>query len=109
MSVIAGVGGRAVGLRGTPGGWAIIARLARLRDAYALAIRLEIDERRLFLWVPVCAGAGAIVHLTAERDPSLPFSLGLMAACGLLAVMPSSPGPQAEESAAGPGADDASP
>ena len=87
MSVIAGVGGRAAGLRGTSGGWAIFARLARLRDAYALAMRLEIDERRLFLWVPVCAGAGAIVHLTAERDPSLPFSLGLMAACAVFAFL----------------------
>jgi competence protein ComEC len=73
MSVIAGVGGRATGLRGTAGSRAGFARLARLREAYALAIKLEIDERRLFLWVPVCAGAGAIVHLTAERDPSLLF------------------------------------
>ena len=87
MSVIAGIRGGAAGLRGAPGGWAWFARLARLRDAYALAMRVEIDERRLFLWVPVCTGAGAIVHLTAERDPSLPFSLGLMAACGLLALL----------------------
>ena len=84
MSVIAGVGGHATG---APQGWAVIARLSRLRDAYALAIRLEIDERRHFLRVPVCAGAGALVHLTAERDPSLPFSLGLMAACTLLALL----------------------
>ena len=87
MSVITGVGGQATGLRGAPGGWAIFARLLRLRDAFAQAITLEIDERRLFLWVPVCAGAGAVVHLTAEHDPSLLFSLGLMAACALLAAL----------------------
>ena len=87
MSVIAGVGSRATGLRGAPAGRAIPARLARLREALALAIRLEIDERRLFLWVPVCAGTGAVVQLTAERDPSLGFSLALMTACALLSVL----------------------
>ena len=84
MSVIVGVGGRAAG---APQGWEIAARFARLRESYALAIRLEIDERRLFLWVPVCAGAGAVVHLTAERDSSLPFCLALMAACAMLALL----------------------
>ena len=84
MSVIAGVRGRATG---APKGLAVPAGLTRLREAYALAIRLEIDERRLFLWIPVLAGAGAIVHLTAEREPSLPFSLGLMALCALLALL----------------------
>ncbi len=84
MSVIAGVGGRAAS---ASEGWGVVSRLTRLRGAYAHAIRLEIDERRLFLWVPVCAGAGAIVHLTADRDPSLWFSLALTAVCALLALI----------------------
>ena len=84
MSVIVGVGGRA---SGAPQGWDMSARLARLRNAYAIAIRLEIDERRLFLWVPVCAGAGAVVYLTAEQDPSLWFCLALTAICVPLAII----------------------
>jgi len=87
MSIIAGEGNRATGLRGAPEGWAIFARFSRLRAAYAFAIRLEIDGRRLFLWVPVCAGAGAVVHLTAEQDPSLGFALVLMTVCALLAIL----------------------
>jgi len=49
-------------------------------------------------------------HESAGPSWAFATTAGLaLAACGLLAVMPSSPGPQAEESAAGPGADDASP
>ena len=84
MSVVVGVGGRAAG---APQGWGLAARLTRLRDAYALAISLEIAERRLFLWVPVCAGAGAVVHLTADQTPSLWFCLALTFACSCLAFV----------------------
>ena len=49
--------------------------LAQWRAACVRAIRLEIEERRLFLWVPVCAGAGAITHLLAEQEAHLGFCL----------------------------------
>ena len=39
--------------------------LAQWRAVCLRAFRIEIDERRLFLWVPVCGGAGAITHLLA--------------------------------------------
>ena len=84
MVSIAGIGGRATG---APRRWASFALLAQLHDAYARAISLEIAERRLFLWVPVCVGTGAVVHLTADRDPSLAFTVGLMTLCASLAMV----------------------
>ena len=56
---------------------------AQWRAACLRAFRLEIDERRLFLWVPVCAGAGAIAHLLAEQEANLSFTLALT---GVLAL-----------------------
>lgn len=50
-----------------------------LRQLYAEAFQREVDERRLILWVPVCAGAGAVLHLTAPREPWLPFVAALTA------------------------------
>jgi competence protein ComEC len=41
---------------------------------FSRALAQEIAERRLFLWLPVAAGAGVICYLFAEREPSLPFA-----------------------------------
>ena len=87
MASVAGVGGRAAGFRGTPGTGRLAVLFVRLRARYASALRVEIDERRLFLWVPVLAGAGAVVHLSADHDPSLFISLCLLALCAGLALV----------------------
>jgi len=39
------------------------------RGRLVAAFELEWSERRFFLWLPVCAGAGAIVNLLAATDP----------------------------------------
>ena len=41
--------------------------------AWIDAIERERAERRLFLWLPVAAGAGVVLYMTADRDPSIPF------------------------------------
>ncbi|WP_395665332.1 ComEC/Rec2 family competence protein [Methylocella sp.] len=56
--------------------------LARL---YAQAFEQECAQRRLFLWLPVCVGAGAVLHLGADREPSLPLLLLLACAAVLCA------------------------
>lgn len=61
--------------------------LALWRARLAAALQCEIDERRLDLWVPVAAGAGAILYLGAERESALWFSALLFAAATLLAVV----------------------
>ena len=48
--------------------------VGRWRVAMAAAFQTEIDERRLFLWVPVLAGAGVVVYFTADREPSAVYS-----------------------------------
>ena len=53
----------------------------------AVAWQREIDERRLALWVPVAAGAGAVLYLGAEREPPLWFSGVLFACTALFAVL----------------------
>ena len=46
--------------------------LARaLREKFAAAIEEEYAYRRPALWLPVAAGAGAVLSLTADREPSL--------------------------------------
>lgn len=51
------------------------ARLARfgdlVRENLHRAIDIELAERRFFLWLPVAAGAGVVLYLTADREPSL--------------------------------------
>ena len=87
MVSVAGVGGRSAPVRGAPQAGVAFAWLAGWRVAFGAGWRREIDERRLFLWVPVCAGAGAVVHLTATREPSLVFALVLFLVCAGLALM----------------------
>jgi competence protein ComEC len=42
--------------------------------ALTRAVDEEIAQRRLFLWVPVAAGAGVGFYLEADREPSLGFA-----------------------------------
>ena len=51
----------------------------RLRHAFAAAFELEVSQRRLFLWLPVAAGAGVVLYFGADREPSLGYA-GLLAA-----------------------------
>lgn len=62
---------------------AVGARLQALQGALGDAFALEQAWRRPFLWLPVAAGAGAIVNLMADRDPPLAASL---AACIVFAA-----------------------
>ena len=54
---------------------AVRARAARLRpaaglwQAYAEAFAVEWETRRLFLWLPVCAGTGVLLYLAAGHEP----------------------------------------
>ena len=47
---------------------------------FRAAIEIEIAHRRLFLWLPVAAGAGVILYFAADREPSLGYA-GVLAAC----------------------------
>src|ERR1700691_3090329 len=40
------------------------------RRLFLNALELEFSERRLFLWLPVAAGSGAVWYLLADREPS---------------------------------------
>ncbi|MGP8232143.1 MAG: ComEC/Rec2 family competence protein [Methylovirgula sp.] len=44
---------------------------AAARRLFQDAIEIEIAERRFFLWLPVAAGAGVVLYLVADREPSL--------------------------------------
>lgn len=46
-------------------------RLAGWRAALFGAFLLEIDRRRLFLWLPVAFGAGIVAYFQAESEPAL--------------------------------------
>lgn len=46
-------------------------KLAELRQLFARAFETEVALRRLFLWLPVAAGAGVICYLCADSEPSL--------------------------------------
>ena len=63
--------------------WSLGALPGRLRDAWAV----EIERRRLFLWLPVAQGIGILLYFAADREPSL---LAAIVACivpALLAVL----------------------
>ncbi len=53
--------------------------IARWRVDFGGAFQREIDERRLFLWVPALAGAGDALYFSADREPSLAFAAILFA------------------------------
>ena len=61
--------------------WSLAEAFARIHDSAVL----EIEARRLFLWVPVCAGTGVVLYMTADHEPAfwaiaLLFSLSAAAA-----------------------------
>ena len=58
---------------------------AWLRLRFAAALRQEVERRRPFLWLPVAAGAGAILNLTANREPSLLLASACLALFTLVA------------------------
>ncbi len=61
---------------------------SRAFAALSAAWDREVDERRLFLWVPVCVGAGVTLYFVADREPSLFFCILLCAtfACAAAAT-----------------------
>jgi competence protein ComEC len=56
----------------------IRSRIEGLREKLAAALEEELAWRRPALWLPVAAGAGAILSLTADREPSLVTALVLL-------------------------------
>ena len=51
--------------------------LPRLIAWFTAAAVSEIEARRLFLWVPVAAGAGVVAYLTSDHEPALWLTGGL--------------------------------
>ncbi|SDR41196.1 competence protein ComEC [Rhizobiales bacterium GAS113] len=76
--------GEAIGAKavagGIPVGIALREAWLRLRGACGAAIELEIEQRRLFLWLPVAAGAGVVLYFAADREPSLGYAALVAAA-----------------------------
>ena len=58
-----------------------------MHGRFAAALEEERAWRRPALWLPVAAGAGAILSLTAETEPSLPVAALLLAAFSALAFL----------------------
>ncbi len=46
------------------------------------AFETEVALRRMFLWLPVAAGAGVVAYMCADREPSLWLLAPLTAALG---------------------------
>ncbi|MEJ0093038.1 MAG: ComEC/Rec2 family competence protein [Methylocella sp.] len=61
--------------------------LAQLRRRFADAFETEIALRRMFLWLPVAAGAGVVCYMCGDREPSLWLLAPLTAALGGLAFL----------------------
>ena len=49
-------------------------------SAFSMAWAQEREERRLFLWLPVCAGIGVLLYLSADTEPV--FWLPALLFCG---------------------------
>jgi competence protein ComEC len=73
----------AAGRLGKAGGFAV--KLAPLWGVFGRAFETEVSLCRPFLWLPVAAGAGVVLYLYADREPSLwliapaAMSLGVLA------------------------------
>ena len=65
----------------------LVALLQALRERFAAAIEEEYAYRRPSLWLPVAAGAGAILSLTADREPSLAASCVALALLSAVAFV----------------------
>ena len=57
----------------------------RVLAALKAAALSEIETRRLFLWVPVAAGAGVVLYFVADREPALWLTGSLAGAAALSA------------------------
>ena len=74
--------GRAGGLSGK-----LVVRLAFLIDLFKQAFETEAALRRPFLWLPVAAGAGVVLYLCADREPTLWFIAPATLSFGVLAFL----------------------
>jgi len=87
---VAGRGARVAGAaeraRGAAAPFASGAGAALLAACHA-AVEREIALRRPFLWLPVAAGAGALLYFAADREPSLPVAAGAFALFAALAIV----------------------
>ena len=86
MSVLAGLRGLSGLIAEIPNPVFRNSLLLRLQTAFSRAFSIEVNERRLILWLPVCAGAGAILHQSALREPSLGLLALLDAVCLICCV-----------------------
>lgn len=62
-------------------------RLGWTGAAFAAAFEREWEERRLFLWLPVAAGAGVVLYFQADHEPSLAYAAALWALAALAATL----------------------
>jgi len=60
---------------------------ARLGQLFGQAFKIEVALRRLFLWLPVAAGAGVVCYLCADREPSLWVIAPATSVLGILAFL----------------------
>ncbi len=65
----------------------LLAASNRLPAAFNAALAEEVALRRPFLWLPVAAGAGALLYFSADREPSFAGALGLFLALALAAFV----------------------
>ncbi|WP_246498330.1 DUF4131 domain-containing protein [Microvirga soli] len=56
------------------------------RSWLANAITCEIEQRRLFPWIPVCFGIGILLFFQADGTPALWAPLGAFAVCGAAGI-----------------------
>lgn len=61
--------------------------VASLSAAARTALDEEISLRRPFLWLPVAAGAGALLYFAADREPSFAVSAAALAILSALAFL----------------------
>ena len=74
--------GRAGGLAGKLG-----IKFAFLFELFRQAFETEAALRRPFLWLPVAAGAGVVLYLCADREPTLWFIAPATLSFGLFSLL----------------------
>lgn len=68
--------------------------LAGAGGALSVALALEAERRRLFLWLPVAMGLGVLLYFAADREPSLwAPAIGFVLAAGLAGLLRTRPIP----------------
>ncbi len=66
--------GAPTGADGVFAGFSLREAWLDLGQRFRAAIEIEIAQRRLFLWLPVAAGAGVVLYFAADREPSLGYA-----------------------------------